>query len=165
MQGREEKNEGSKEMIPIPKPLQSNFFREEQIQILFAKEFHYYTQEKENWVVSEVEIEQLLYQWKEDVFPILQNLHSKREIQTVIPLMKKGISLFFSLLFWTNEKPVHLNEWEKNLDSFSFIPLNTIERLQFIMKHPNLYHSFIQLKELMSEMEKLYRKSLIMKKN
>lgn len=151
-------------MTRIPKPLQSNFFSEEQIQKLFPKEIDYYKQEKENWVVSGEEFEKLLFQWKEDVFPKLQTLYSKREVQAATPHMKRGISLFLSLLFWTNEKPVHLFEWEKQLNSFSLIPFNTIERLKFIMKYPNLYHSMIQLKELMLEMEKLYRKSLIMKK-
>ncbi len=43
-------------------------------------------------------------------------------------------------------------------------PVNFIERYSFIIKKPNNYHSYIQLAQLYIEIEKLYVKKMITKK-
>jgi len=151
-------------MNTIPESLQSAFFKPELIPILFPMETEFYLQNQRDWTIGEEDINKILHHWNENVKPLLLKYHSSRNSKQSLPWMIEGLSIFFCLLFWTNDAPVKLQKWENELDDLTLVPLNTKERVQFIMRHPVLHHSFIQLSELIVEMEKLYRKSLIIKK-
>ena len=77
-------------------------------------------------------------------------------------LMRKGISLFYEVLYWSNNQPAVLDiPIYENLIK----PINSGERLKFILSRMNNYHSFVQLTELFIEMEKLFwKQQVIMKK-
>ncbi|TFE03240.1 YpoC family protein [Jeotgalibacillus sp. R-1-5s-1] len=78
--------------------------------------------------------------------------------------MVKGLSLFFTLLFWTNEKYVNVYDWESELDHLEVKIVNPKERIHFVLKRPAVYFSFIQLDEMMTEMHKMAAKKVAMKK-
>lgn len=94
----------------------------------------------------------------------LDTLFQKRETSKVAPLMKQGISICFASLFWLNEKPTILNEWQKAIDELSYVPVNFVERMEFVLSRPNLYQSYKVLEQFMVEMEKLFVRSQILKK-
>ncbi|WP_409288906.1 YpoC family protein [Peribacillus sp. SCS-37] len=79
--------------------------------------------------------------------------------------MPTGLSLLFSCLFWMHSKPVTIQGWEEKLISFSALPINAAERIQFIMMRPYSYHAYKQLDSLFIETEKIYYKRQVMKKN
>ncbi|WP_428908902.1 YpoC family protein [Niallia sp. Krafla_26] len=86
----------------------------------------------------------------------LQEGFTKRDLsRTEIP-MKKGIELFLKALYWSNLQSV--NDNMDSMDRLTVKPINIRERLAYIIKTPNKFHSFIQLSELFVEMEKLFRK-------
>lgn len=93
----------------------------------------------------------------------LETIFQKRKNKLALPLMKQGIGLFVEMFHWVNQVPVKLNpsiQYEK----LPIQPINVKERLEFLFMRPNAYHSFVQLFELVEEMEKLYQKSLTMEK-
>lgn len=93
----------------------------------------------------------------------MEELHHLRKKEGIIELMKKGITLFLQYLFWSNGKPVCLEK----LPSFGALklkPVNMEERAEFIFSRPSLYHSYVQLCELLNEQEKLFAKECIIKK-
>jgi hypothetical protein len=104
----------------------------------------------------------LLADWKK-VKEELEVLYRERDQKSTIDGMKKGISLFIQFLFWTNEQPINSSR-SFSLEFLEVKPVNLEERLGFIIARPNLFHSYRQLSELMTEQEKLYAKKNILKK-
>ncbi|WP_175991240.1 YpoC family protein [Bacillus sp. Marseille-Q1617] len=78
--------------------------------------------------------------------------------------MKKGVALFYMLLFWSNSVPVVLREWQQQLEMLSLKPVNAEERIAFIRQNPKLYQSFVQLKELFQEQHKQTAKDMAISK-
>ncbi|MEH7345278.1 YpoC family protein [Bacillus sp. JJ1532] len=113
------------------------------------------------WEIQEKSIPVLIEEWQK-VKELLETLFAKREMIHVLAPMKKGISLLLELVYWGNGLPVVLSNLD--LDKLAIKPVNLSERLEFIMKKPSLYHSYIQLAELIGEMNKQYVKQQIMKK-
>lgn len=93
----------------------------------------------------------------------LETLYRNRDQLTTLQGMKKGIGLFIHFLYWSNDRQVKLNELEP-LGSIEMKPVNLEERLGFIIRRPNLFHSYRQLSELVTEQEKLLAKKNIVKK-
>jgi hypothetical protein len=102
----------------------------------------------------------LLENW-EQVEKLLSSLFEKRERQNTRSLMEQGLDIFMELLFLTNDMPID-NDVE--LSSLKWKPINVTERLSFINRRPELYHSFIQIKELFSEQKKICYKKLAIEK-
>ncbi|WP_066294404.1 YpoC family protein [Bacillus sp. FJAT-29937] len=113
------------------------------------------------WEVQEKSIPILIEEWQK-VNELLEAFFAKRERIHVLPPMKKGISLLLELVYWANGLPVVLSNLD--FDQLAIKPVNLSERLEFIMKKPSLYHSYIQLAELISEMNKQFVKQQAMKK-
>ena len=93
----------------------------------------------------------------------LETLYRNRDQQTTLQGMKKGIGLFIHFLYWSNDRQVNLKKLEP-LDRIEMKPVNLEERLGFIIRRPNLFHSYRQLSELITEQEKLFAKKSIVKK-
>lgn len=184
MQGREKENEREERgmnvnvMLSVPKELIHPFFFSgneklivQEVQLIqldlslpFIYEAAYFSgkQSIKPWEIHEQSISVLLEEWQK-IKEILEKLFANRDQNQVISPMKKGISLFLEFVFWANGHPAILSKgFEK--DQFSIKPVNIIDRLEFIIQRPSLYHSFIQLAELMSEMNKHYKKHLALKK-
>jgi hypothetical protein len=114
------------------------------------------------WMNPQESVPILLEEWQQ-LKNHLKLLFQKRKQEFILESMKKGIGLFLQLLFWSNGKPVHLKE-PIPFSQLTSKPVNVQERLDFIISRPKLFHSFIQLSELMVEQEKHYMKNVVVKK-
>jgi hypothetical protein len=106
-------------------------------------------------------ISQLLIRW-EEVKKLLAVHFENRETEKALIPMEEGIEIFLSLLTLTNE-----SEWNKDestMMELQWKPVNVLERISFIKKRPTLFHSYIQLSELITEQEKQVKKKLAIKK-
>ncbi|MCP3738768.1 YpoC family protein [Rossellomorea sp. BNER] len=114
------------------------------------------------WENPETFIMKLMEEWKL-VRHTLTELYTIRSKDVELH-MKKGIALFFMLLFWSNKKPVLLKDWEEEIKGLQAKAVNLEERLSFVLSNPKMYHSFIQLSELIGEQYKQYAKALAITK-
>lgn len=184
MQRREEENEGEGAAmietitLVVPATLTNSFFFSENETLTVAKDtlqvfnvtipFQYEVaffsaiEAIKPWEYPEEYAHLLIREWQNDKI-LLEELFAKRNRKQTADLMKKGISLFLEFVYWTNGFPVELS---RNLvsEKLKVHPVNLEERLKFIIERSTLYHSFIQLNELMIEMEKQWVKQLALKK-
>ncbi|MTH52131.1 hypothetical protein GKZ89_01845 [Bacillus mangrovi] len=70
--------------------------------------------------------------------------------------------LFIACLHWAGGQPV--SSLQKEPPNLGTEPLNLRERLGYIKENPLQFHSFIQLNQLVTELEKLYLKKMAMSK-
>ncbi len=113
----------------------------------------------EPWTKMDIEYKNIMEEWEKEKERI-QFLHQKR-VKISHEEMKKSLSLYFKLLFWSNQVPVDLANWPKKVLGFSVCPVNLTERLSFILQRPTLFSSFIQLIELFQESHKQFVKSQV----
>ena len=102
-------------------------------------------------------------EWK-TIVQQLEVVFSNREKDQIKPYMQKGITLYLSLLFWSNQLPVNLVGFPANLKDIKGKPVNVEERLVFILSRPYFYPSYMQLKSLMEEQFKIVAKMQALKK-
>lgn len=114
------------------------------------------------WVAATESIPIILKEWQSLKVEI-ESMHRNKEKNDVIQTMKKGISLFMQMLFWSNETPVCLKV-PFNFSDLIYKPMNVEERITFTLERPGLFHSYIQLTELFIEQEKLFFKKIVIKK-
>ncbi|EUJ31112.1 YpoC family protein [Listeria cornellensis] len=75
-------------------------------------------------------------------------------------IIRDGLGIYLSMLFWSNKRPVQLNELYKHIETLELVPMNLQERLAFIMGKSDGYPAFKQLNELVQEQRKLVLKGL-----
>ncbi|MBO8177449.1 MAG: hypothetical protein H0Z31_08350 [Bacillus sp. (in: Bacteria)] len=114
------------------------------------------------WNEREKFVPKLVHLWNERL-QVLSQMYHERQKGTE-RLMIESIALFFMMIFWSNGRPVCLNQWELALKDCSLTPVNVVERLTFIVNRPFLYHSFIQLQELFQDQQKRLAKALALNK-
>lgn len=114
------------------------------------------------WENSALPIEELFLKW-EGIRAGAGALFGKREAREAEALMKEGLSIYLSILFWMHNEPVCLRDWKDKLAGFSYTPVNLEERLNFVFSRPSLYHSYVQLGVLFMELKKQYYKMKIKK--
>jgi hypothetical protein len=171
MQGREETDEGEGKVmdrcsLPVPPELAHPFFfpcpsmvwepkfsQHFQTQLPFVHEAGFYNGIKgiNPWEEPERYIPLILHEWKSLKEDLVRG-HAIREQLEITGRMKQGICLFLEFVFWSNRVPASFPL--AILISLKAKPVNVLERLEFIMNRPGLYHSFIQLSELMNEQQK-----------
>jgi hypothetical protein len=160
----------------IPKPLDNSYFFPQQkvmidkddincVDPFFAYEILYYSNRLSKpypWENQEESILPVIALWEKEK-RILAELYSKRskEMQSN---MKKGIALFYMLIFWSNDKPVQLTNEINTMEDWNLKAVNLEERLDFVVNNPHLYHSFAQLSELFMEQHKLFAKKQALQK-
>ena len=165
--------------LPIPRELEHPFFFSDNktiiveptsftsinlcIPFLYEAAFYSKVDTFRPWDNHEEFIPLLLKEWNA-VKPLLEDFFSRRDIKQVEKPMKFGISLLIEFVYWTNEEPVKFSQKEIQLGNLKVKPVNLEERLAFILSRSTLHHSFIQLGELMVEMEKQYVKQMALKK-
>ncbi|EKN67314.1 hypothetical protein P9E76_04510 [Schinkia azotoformans] len=89
-----------------------------------------------------------------------------RNTQAARAPMKKHIANFFAVLFEINNLQLNnSDEVIEQVDKLKIKPINSKERLSFLIESPTHYHSFIQLSEMFEELEKQYRKLLAIEQN
>ncbi|MFD6207274.1 YpoC family protein [Peribacillus sp. NPDC060253] len=116
------------------------------------------------WTKGAEHVKELLDKWKE-IDSECSSLFSERKVNQTSGLMKQGISLFLTAVFWMHGRPVILSSLQRQIESLKDNPVNLAERLSFIIARPAFFHSYRQLSELFQEFEKQYAKYLIKNKN
>lgn len=168
--------------VSIPKQLQNNYFYSneqtltvdtvmyQQWEINAANDVVYEVLYYNNidsfqpWKHSEVVIPSIMLSWKEKQ-SLLADLYTKRAVKEAAPYMKEGIKYTLAALFYANEQPIVLNDWQNKVDQLPNVPVNFTERMTFILSRPNLYQSFKALEQIMIELEKMYARITIKKQN
>jgi hypothetical protein len=107
-------------------------------------------------------ISNLLSDW-EKIKVELETLYRNRDQKSTLQGMKKGIGLFIQFLYLSNDRQVNSKE-SSSINQLEITPVNLEERLAYILSRPNLFHSYRQLSELMTEQAKQYAKKNIVKK-
>ncbi|HHW35906.1 MAG TPA: hypothetical protein GXX18_01175 [Bacillales bacterium] len=105
-------------------------------------------------------LEEVFNQWYREKDGIAK-FFRERNKQAALEPMKKQIANFLDGLFEINN--LQINSKDKitvQVDKLEIKPINSKDRLSFMIESPNHYHSFIQLTELFEELEKQYRKLL-----
>lgn len=166
--------------IPIPKHLMHPFFFDDKesvlvdpilfqnwdltgsksfgYEILTAHDFDCY----KPWMHYEEVVPLLFVEWK-SIQKELEGLYNKRNTKAAAPLMKEAITICLLCQFWSNEKPVILDNWQKEVEECVFIPINFTERMSFILSRASLYQSFKALEQIMIELEKQFARIKIKK--
>lgn len=105
-------------------------------------------------------VERLLSEWKQCKDQLAAHFRN-RDSEGAEPLMQRAILLFEQFLFLTNG----LNQDMHSIKDCKIKPVNTEERLDFIVSRPKLFHSYKQLAELFAEQEKQFAKQVILNKS
>lgn len=77
-----------------------------------------------------------------------------------LSIIRDGLGIYLSMLFWSNRRPVQLDELDKHMKTLELVPMNLEERLHFIMDKSDGYPAFKQLNELVQEQRKLVLKGI-----
>ncbi|QVY60136.1 YpoC family protein [Cytobacillus gottheilii] len=109
----------------------------------------------------DIYIPMMLKQWR-SIKELLAVKFEKRQFEGAEEQMKYGIAFAIQWIHWMNGKTVDLGNIG-HFDEWKIHPVNSTERIQFILIRPVLYHSFVQLCELIGELEKQYFKMLAVK--
>lgn len=93
--------------------------------------------------------------WKNEGFIMLKECFRLRDRKKARPLMIKYLAMYIQLNHWVLGNPVNsLEGLPLKLNEFSFSPINSKERLQFIIDTPDHHHAFTTLNQLYIEFEK-----------
>ena len=117
------------------------------------------------WNNIEHSVPLVISHWKKTKLQLQEKFAGKRFSVKNETISMHGISLFIICLFWTNERSVKsLEVKEMMIAELKHKPINCEERLLFIINKPSLYHSFIQLDQMFKELEKIFYKTLAIKR-
>lgn len=115
--------------------------------------------------MHERHLEEIFKQWYDEKDMIAKSFRERNKQATLEP-MKKQIANFLDALFEMNNLQINSeNKIVEQIDKLELKPINSKERLTFMIDSPNHYHSFIQLSQLYEELEKQYRKHLSIEQN
>ncbi|MFC0523190.1 YpoC family protein [Pontibacillus salicampi] len=105
---------------------------------------------------------EIIQNWKQ----VKEGLHVKRkdkdksgiqqEMLLQVEYAKEAICL-------VNDVSYEQKRFYSDKDSFTFVPWNVQDRLEFIEQYPAHYQAFIQLDQLYKELEKIYARAGIVK--
>ncbi|WP_100407251.1 YpoC family protein [Bacillus solitudinis] len=141
---------------------EENSFSENIRKYLFYYEL---TNNLQPWQNKEYYVPILFELWKQQEM-FLSIYFRARNLQATKKPMLHMIALLMNVLFWTNNQPVpSLYHVAKEASRLHFKPVNIQDRLSFLLSGPNRYQSFIQLKALLGEAEKIFAKAIILEKN
>lgn len=108
------------------------------------------------WNSLEDCIPPLFIEWKNQE-KILHEQFSIRKVTNAKEVITEWSGRFLSALFWINGRSIQgLTALEADIQKLTYKPVNTSERLLFLLKKPGMYHSFVQLSELYKELQKQY---------
>lgn len=130
----------------------------------FSYEVAYFTkfQCEPPWEKWEITIPQLIKSW-ELIELDLKHLFNNQNYDEIAKLMKLGTAVFIQTLFWLNEQPVTFQKSLPNTVNLKISLINLTDRLTFILEKLTFPHAFVQLQQLMIELNKkiAIKKSLI----
>ena len=100
----------------------------------------------------------LFEEWKLEKNNV-QTFFKQKNGNYISNMMRRFIAHFTEALFWINDEEIDdLHVLGDSISHFKWKPINSSERLEYIIAHYKKYHAFIQLSELYTELEKLYYK-------
>ncbi len=103
----------------------------------------------------------MLNQWT-SIKEILADKFEQRQLNGAEEEMRFGIAFAIQWIHWMNGKTVDMENIQ-HFDQWKVHPVNCSERIQFILSRPVLYHSYVQLCELIEELEKQFYKLIAIK--
>lgn len=128
-------------------------------------DFSEHPQEIEPWKEKSKYVPFLFQIWnetKETLLPVFQTRKSRCDQNEML----KGIACLIAAFHWTAGERVASLDWSiLKTRRFPAEPINWAERTAFILTKPTQFHSFIQLDELMTEMNKQFHKYEAMNKS
>jgi len=123
------------------------------------------------------EVENLPWNHPKECVPVLFNVWKQLMLKAKEGFMKrdksdlqkksllKCLSLYIVCLHWMNKRSVQaIKVNAMSINTMLLKPVNCEERLQFIIDNPYQYHAFVQLEQLLAELEKSFYKALAMNK-
>jgi hypothetical protein len=148
----------------LPEQLEHPFFTEVAAQ-LFPVEAGFFNGDKANgpWDDPYISVPEQYEIWNE-VSRKIEKAFKEKNKPRIREEMREGISNLLKILYWSNKQPVKLNKLNE-VDSLALKPVNCQERLFFLLQRPELFHSYIQLTQLMEEQKKQFMKNIAIKKS
>ncbi|MBM7577401.1 YpoC family protein [Jeotgalibacillus terrae] len=128
----------------------------------FGPDLFYLNQQEKPWEEIERWTKLIKLEWETlsaEMRPLFEG-HADQTYDSMV----KGLSLFFTLLYWSNEQHISVSSWEEDLKKFEVSIMNAHERISFVMKRPAVYFSYIQLDEMFRELNKTSAKFHAMRK-
>ncbi len=108
------------------------------------------------WEDKHTYIPLLLQKWERTELEIAKYFKARDRNRAMQPMIQM-IKLYLAFLFWTNEQAVpSLTTITEQIQDLKIKPINSVERISYILSAPNHHHSFTQLKELFIELKKKY---------
>lgn len=104
------------------------------------------------WEKPEIFLPKLMEEWT-GLQQSLQHYFSNRDKVAAAEPMRQGIGICLMYVFWMNSVPVNFKQIG-NLGGCKHSPMNADERIAFILNRPAAFQSYVQLSQLMKEMEK-----------
>lgn len=111
---------------------------------------------------AEIDLPIMIEEWK-SIQEQLALKFEERKLAGAEEKMSCGIAFAIQFIHWMNGKTVDITNIS-SFDKWEYHPVNSAERIQFILSRPVSYHSFIQLCELIEELEKQFFKKIALKK-
>ncbi|OCA90897.1 hypothetical protein A8F94_03245 [Bacillus sp. FJAT-27225] len=147
----------------IPNELDHPFFEGKAV-LYFPEEATFYCgkEGERPWHESKTSVISLVEQWPQTRESI-ELAFKERNKPMIRESMKAGLSILLKCLYWGNSKPVLLTKLDQ-VEDLAIRPINCKERIEFLFQRPELFHSYIQLNQLLDEQKKHFMKSLAIKK-
>lgn len=113
------------------------------------------------WNSPERYVPFVLEQWKKLNSIIISGYKNRNTNKSAII---HALSLLTICLFWSNGKPVKsLHVKNMRISELKYKPVNCEERLRFVFQKPTQYHSYVQLQQLFTELEKIFSTAQVVK--
>lgn len=105
------------------------------------------------WDAPEQFITEYLEQW-DKIENHIRVLFSSRKREEASSEMVYQIGYFIEAIYWMNGKKAQPALLSDNVDSLDYVPVNTRERIEFVIENYNHHTSFVQLRQLIIELRK-----------
>lgn len=119
------------------------------------------TGELSPWQQKHLSVPSLFDLWKDEEQKLAVH-YRNRNPQAAKGLMIAMIAVYLNTLFWSHDRPVPSLNIATMLEELEFKPINCEERLFFLLAAPEKYPTYVQLKALFTEQEKIFAKMLIL---
>ncbi|MGD6815798.1 YpoC family protein [Metabacillus sp. 84] len=118
------------------------------------------------WEDQQEAVQAVLKVWSKLKHEQTENFRSKKG-KADPKLMGKAFCICLGILYWVNGRYVPSLRVEElpEVMELQYKPVNSLERLQYIHRQPVQYHSFVQIVQLLEEIEKLHVKLMILSRN
>ncbi len=107
---------------------------------------------------------QIISNWKDNHKAIAKLFQEQDYHAAKKPMIHYTNQLVEALQILNNMSRLTDQALDEMLAGFTYAPINSEERIPFILEQPHQYHCYIQLNELYKETEKLYAKVEILAK-